>query len=111
MQSFLKTSHGINSIQIHEPDGFEDSLEFGIPTGRRRNRARKIIKNGTIERDPWTNVMLFTAARRLNWQQAMQAGCLTYASQRNIPTVDASNSRQAVHTKLAAMIEARFDLA
>lgn len=41
----------------------------GVPTA---NALRKIIKNGTLERDPWTNVILFTAARRLNWLQAMK---------------------------------------
>ena len=44
MQSFLKTSHGINSIQIHEPDGFEDSLEFGIPTVNGETERVKLSK-------------------------------------------------------------------
>ncbi|MBC7942877.1 dTMP kinase [Candidatus Saccharibacteria bacterium] len=52
---------GVPSIEIHEPDGVPAAAEL-----------RNIIKNGSLERDPWTNVMLFTAARRLNWLQAMQ---------------------------------------
>lgn len=72
MQSYLRESHGINSIQVHEPDGFEGSEELDIPAVTGATELRKIIKNGTIDRDPWTNVMLFTAARRLNWQQAIK---------------------------------------
>jgi len=41
----------------------------GVPTA---NELRKIIKNQSLPRDPWSNVMLFTAARRLNWLQAME---------------------------------------
>lgn len=41
----------------------------GVPIA---NELRKIIKNGALERDPWTNVLLFTAARRLNWLQAIK---------------------------------------
>lgn len=52
---------GIKSIEIHEPDG--------VPAAR---ELRKIIKDGTLKRDAWSNVLLFTAARRLNWLQAMQ---------------------------------------
>lgn len=57
-------SIGINSIEVHEPDG-ADGVTGAI-------ELRKIIKDGTIPRDAWTNVLLFTAARRLNWLQAMQ---------------------------------------
>ena len=52
---------GITSIQIHEPDGVPIAGEL-----------RTIIKNAHLERDPWSNVLLFTAARRLNWLQAMK---------------------------------------
>lgn len=72
LQAYLKTAHDINSIQIHEPDGFEGSEELGIPAVTGATELRKLIKNGTVERDPWTNVILFTAARRLNWQQAIK---------------------------------------
>lgn len=49
------------SLPIEEPGGVPISMEL-----------RKIIKNGTLERDGWSNVLLFTAARRLNWLQAMK---------------------------------------
>ena len=54
-------SVGIRSSQIHEPDG--------PPTAA---KLRDIIKDGRLERDPWSNVMLFTTSRRLSWIQHMQ---------------------------------------
>lgn len=62
MQTLLVLNDDTNRMEpIQEPGG--------VPTA---NELRKIIKNGNLERDPWTNVMLFTAARRLNWIQAME---------------------------------------
>lgn len=52
---------GITCSELHEPDG--------PPTAA---KLRDIIKNGSLERDPWTNVMLFTTARRVSWLQYMQ---------------------------------------
>lgn len=52
---------GIRTIQVHEPGG--------VPTAE---ALRSVIKDGTLERDAWTNVLLFTASRRLNWLQMMQ---------------------------------------
>ena len=52
---------GTRSVLIHEPDG--------VPVAA---RLRDIIKDGTLERDAWTNVLMFTAARRANWLQQMQ---------------------------------------
>lgn len=52
---------GIHCSRIHEPDG--------PPTA---SRLRDIIKDGRLERDPWTNVLLFTASRRISWLQAMK---------------------------------------
>ena len=51
-------TEGIESIQIHEPDGTPISA-----------RLRTIIKDGTLERDGLTNILLFTAARHENWRQ------------------------------------------
>ena len=48
----------IESIQIHEPDG--------APMA---SKLRDLIKDGTLKREPWTNVMLFTTARRASWFQ------------------------------------------
>jgi dTMP kinase len=54
-------SLGISSIHVHEPGGapLADDL-------------RHLIKNGNLERDAWTNVLLFTAARRAAWLQTIE---------------------------------------
>ncbi len=62
---------GINSIQIHEPDGFEGNESLGIPSVPEAIELRKRVKDASFERTPWQNVEMFTRARELNWQQAM----------------------------------------
>lgn len=47
---------GIDSVEFHEPDGTPIASEI-----------RKIIKNGTLERDGVTNLFLFNAARHDIW--------------------------------------------
>lgn len=49
---------GIESVEMHEP--------AGIPLA---DRLRDVIKDGTLERDATTNLLLFTAARRELWNQ------------------------------------------
>jgi dTMP kinase len=48
----------IESIEFHEPEG--------VPIA---DEIRTIIKNGTLERSPDTNLLLFTAARLEIWRQ------------------------------------------
>ncbi len=36
------------------------------------DELRKIIKNGNLPRDSWSNVLLFTTARRLSWLQTIR---------------------------------------
>jgi dTMP kinase len=48
----LLDEYGINSLIIHEPDG------PGISAA-----IREVIKNGSLERDAITNLLLFTASR------------------------------------------------
>jgi len=55
-------SRNIQSIEFHEPEG--------VPIA---NEIRTIIKNGALERDGKTNLLLFTAARHEIWRQAQQA--------------------------------------
>jgi len=50
---------GIDSVEFHEPEG--------TPIA---NQIREIIKDGTLERDPMTNLLLFTAARHEIWKTA-----------------------------------------
>lgn len=54
--------YGIKSIEFHEPAGnpIADSI-------------RTILKNGTIDRDPMTDVLLFTAARCDVWKNLAKA--------------------------------------
>lgn len=47
---------GIESIEFHEPEGTPIATEL-----------RRIIKDGTLPRDPLTNLLLFTAARHEIW--------------------------------------------
>lgn len=56
---------------INQDSGLYEPIQEpgGVPIA---NELRKIIKNGTLHRDPWEDVLLFTAARRANWQQAME---------------------------------------
>lgn len=51
---------GIEAVEIHEPAGVAIADEL-----------RKIIKNGELERDGETNLLLFTAARRELFRQVI----------------------------------------
>lgn len=51
---------GIEAVEIHEPAGVAIADEL-----------RKIIKNGELERDGRTNLLLFTAARRELFRQTI----------------------------------------
>lgn len=55
-------AEGIESIAFHEPEG--------TPIA---SAIRTIIKNGTLERDPETNLLLFTASRHEIWKPAKAA--------------------------------------
>lgn len=50
---------GIDSIEFHEP--------AGVPIA---DAIRTVIKNGSLERDGETNLLLFTAARHEIWKRA-----------------------------------------
>ncbi len=58
LRSRLLSEHGIESVEFHEPGGNEVADEI-----------RKIIKNGNLEKDGITNLLLFTASRRELWNQ------------------------------------------
>lgn len=59
LATWLKEERGIDSFVAHEPAGTPMADEI-----------RSILKNGTIERDSMTDVLLFTAARNEIWQRA-----------------------------------------
>ena len=52
---------GIESIEFHEPQGSPIADEI-----------RTVIKNGSLERDGKTNLLLFTAARHEIWKHAQK---------------------------------------
>jgi len=56
---------GHSSIAFHEPDG--------VPIA---SAIRDVIKNGSLERDALTNLLLFSASRRENWIQRGQQALL-----------------------------------
>ena len=62
LAAWLKDEKQIDSFIAHEP--------AGTPTA---DALRDIIKNRTFDRDPLTDVLMFTAARREIWLQAQQA--------------------------------------
>lgn len=49
---------GFETVQFHEPDGVEIA-----------SHIRTVIKDGSLARSAFTNVLLFSAARRENWLQ------------------------------------------
>lgn len=53
------SEQGIGSIEFHEPQG--------TPIA---DAIRTVIKNGSLPREPETNLLLFTAARHEIWKQA-----------------------------------------
>lgn len=73
-------SNGIKAALTQEPGGVPIAEEL-----------RTIIKNGTLTRDPWTNVMLFTTSRRTSWLQsikpALDAGTWVVASRNYLSTI------------------------
>jgi len=58
LATYLQTKH-IESFVMHEPAGTPIS-----------DAIRKVIKDGGLERDGLTNLLLFTAARHENWRIA-----------------------------------------
>lgn len=56
LASYIKEQYGLEVLVLHEPDGCPISSEI-----------RKIIKNGSLERDATTNLLLFTASRHETW--------------------------------------------
>jgi len=71
---------GHEVLVIQEPGG--DPLS---------DKLRDIIKDGSLPRDPWTNVILFTASRRAAWLQsikpALEAGKWVVAARNYISTI------------------------
>jgi len=56
LATFIKENYNVEVLVLHEPDGCPISSEI-----------RQIIKNGSLERDAITNLLLFTASRHETW--------------------------------------------
>lgn len=56
LAKFIKEEYNAEVLVLHEPDGCPISSEI-----------RQIIKNGSLERDATTNLLLFTASRHETW--------------------------------------------
>lgn len=73
---------GIKSIEFHEPE------DEGTPIS---SAIRAVIKNGELERDTMTNVLLFSAARHEIWQNralpALKMGKFVIASRNYFSTL------------------------
>lgn len=62
--------NGHEVIRVDEPDSaFNQQGEILVPIA---SELRKIIKNGDLGRTALTNVLLFTASRLENWEQAVK---------------------------------------
>lgn len=59
LAQWLENEKSINTFVMHEP--------AGVPIA---NAIRTVIKNGDLERDAQTNLLLFTAARHELWRRA-----------------------------------------
>ncbi|QQS22393.1 dTMP kinase [Candidatus Saccharibacteria bacterium] len=59
---YLQNQLGIETFVTHEPGG--------VPIA---DALREIIKNGELERDADTNILMFTAARHEIWKRARQS--------------------------------------
>jgi len=77
----LADEYGIESIEFHEPE------DEGTPIS---SVIRSVIKNGELERDAMTNVLLFNAARHAIWQNralpTLEAGKFVVASRNYFST-------------------------
>ena len=61
---------GHEVIRVDEPDSaFNETGDVLVPIA---SELRKIIKNGDLGRTAMTNVLLFTASRLENWEQAIK---------------------------------------
>lgn len=92
---------GIDYIEFSEPEGSPISDEI-----------RTVIKNGTLERDAETNLLLFTAARHEIWKKralpALEAGKWVIASRNYFSTLVYQGYGEGLSQKLITDITRTF---
>jgi dTMP kinase len=88
---------GIDSIEFHEP--------AGTPTA---DAIRNVIKNGSLERDAMTNLLLFSAARHEIWEKralpALKMGKWVVAARNYYSTIAYQGYGEGLDLDLIEMI-------
>ncbi|MBC7746682.1 dTMP kinase [Pedobacter sp.] len=71
LRSYL-SEMGINvaPFKVEEPDGAKANDESDLAPAA--TELRKIIKDGSMQRPAWANVVMFMGSRIINWEQVMQ---------------------------------------
>lgn len=92
---------GIKSVKVEEPAGAPIS-----------NRLRTIIKNGKLERDGLTNLLLFTAARHETYRQiiepALENGIWVVAARNWISTLAYQGEGEGINSAEILEMTERF---
>lgn len=91
---------GIESIEIHEPDG--------TPVA---SAIRDIIKNGSLSRSPETNLLLFTASRNELWHHAkeqLEKGKWVIAARNYFSTLAYQGYGEGINRELITSLTRQF---
>lgn len=92
---------GIKSVKVEEPAGAHIS-----------NRLRTIIKNGKLERDGLTNLLLFTAARHETYRQiiepSLEDGVWVVAARNWISTLAYQGAGEGINAEEILEMTERF---
>lgn len=99
LQNYLE-DQGKTVLMVHEPGG--------TPMG---DALRTIIKDGSIERSPESNLLLFTAARHELWptiNAALEAGTWVISSRNYLSTIVYQGYAEGLDAKLITAITRQF---
>lgn len=100
LAEYLRQDHGIESFVAEEPAGTPIADEI-----------RTLIKDGSLERTPETNLLLFTAARHEIWQRASQElklGKWALSSRNYISTLAYQGSGEGLSPELILDLTEKF---
>lgn len=100
LAEYLREEHNRDSFVAEEPAGTPIADEI-----------RMLIKNGDLERNPETNLLLFTAARHEIWQRASQElklGKWVLSSRNYISTLAYQGSGEGLSPKLILDLTKKF---
>ncbi|HJP81698.1 MAG TPA: dTMP kinase [Candidatus Saccharimonadales bacterium] len=94
------SEQGVGSIEFHEPQG--------TPIA---DAIRTVIKNGSLPREPETNLLLFTAARHEIWKQAeamLEQGIWVVAARNYYSTLAYQGYGEGLDLGLIASVTEQF---